>query len=454
MSAFRHLAVAALSLAIAAPAFAESPTRVRLLSSPNPSKLGQTVKLSAEVDGLGGGAPTGTVSFADGYALLGKGALSPHGAGQATLAAGVRFTCSLTEAGGVACWGVNNYGQLGDGTTTTRIIPAPVSGLPSGVVAVAAGYSHACALTKSGAVKCWGTGSLGNGTTFSLTPVDVQGLSSGVVAITKRCALTSAGAVKCWGGLVGDGTETQRLTPVDVPGLSSGVVAITSGAGHDCVLTSAGAVKCWGVNNHGEVGDGTRRIRHKPVAVSGLDRGVVAVAAGGEDGYRAHTCAVTSAGGVKCWGWNNAGQLGSRTAPDSTVPISVPGLPSGVVAVASGSAHTCAVTSAGAAECWGWSFFVQIGSIPSGVVAITAGYSHSCALFDDGAVKCWGQYGPWSENTWSDDAIPKIVSTGLVRARASFSTSALRSGAHTLRAGFGGDASHAKFIGSVMHAVR
>ena len=331
--------------------------------------------------------------------------------GVSALAAGYSHNCVVTASGGVKCWGYNFYGQLGDGTVNTRATPAAVSGLAGGVAKLGLGYYHSCAVTTTGGVKCWGTngnGELGNGTTMGRSiPVDVTGLTSGVVAIAAggyhTCALTSSGGVKCWGynyyGQLGDGTTTDRETPVDVGGLTSGVIAVAAGYFHTCAVTSSGGVKCWGWNSYAQLGDGTTTQRTTPVDVSGLTAGVVGLAAGGS-----HTCVLTSAGGVKCWGNNYYGQLGDGTTTDRSVPVDVTGLTSGVVGLVAGAYHTCAVTSGGAVKCWGSNGNGQLGdgttttrwtpvdvsALTSGVIAVAAGNAHTCALTAAGGVKCWG----------------------------------------------------------------
>jgi alpha-tubulin suppressor-like RCC1 family protein len=287
--------------------------------------------------------------------------------GVLSIEAGRVHTCAVTSSGGARCWGDNNNGQLGDGTTTHRSTPVEVVGLVGGVSAVSAGSSHSCGLTVGGGVRCWGAnyiGQLGDGTTTeSLAPVDVDGLASGARAIAasdeSTCALTSEGGVKCWGynnwGQLGNHTTTDSLVPVSVWELGSGISAITSGRAHTCALTAGGGVKCWGSNSFGQLGDGTRTQRTTPVDVHGLSSGIAAISAGGD-----HTCALTGGGHVKCWGYNRAGQLGTGTTTDSQVPVAVPGL--GISVIAAGDQHSCAATSSGTVGCWGDNMYWQLGS--------------------------------------------------------------------------------------------
>jgi len=198
-------------------------------------------------------------------------------------------------------------------------------------LAVAANRSNTCAVLETN-VQCWGynhDGELGNGGTApgSPAPVAVLGLSSGVTAIavgqSHACAVVMGG-VQCWGlndlGELGNGSMVMYSdTPVAVSGLSSGVTAVAAGVDYTCALTMAGAVWCWGYNADGQLGNGsTVMYSDVPVAVSGLSSGVMAIAAGDS-----HACAVTAAGRVQCWGSNPEGELGSNAANPSSVPVTV-----------------------------------------------------------------------------------------------------------------------------------
>jgi hypothetical protein len=301
----------------------------------------------------------------------------------------------LTTGGRTKCWGYNHYGELGNGTRAESSVPVNVSGLTTGGAAISVGSNvDVCALTTAGGVKCWGSnyyGGLGNGTwTDSSTPVNVTGLTSGVAQISAgggtNCAVTSGGGAKCWGydfdGELGNGLpRVDSSTPVDVSGLTSGVAQISAGGDHTCAVTTAGGAKCWGQDRSGQVGNGffDGKIAH-PVDVTGLTSGVAQISAGSF-----YTCAVTTGGGVECWGDNGSGQLGDGTTIDSSTPVDVTGLTSGVAQISAGGDHTCAVTTGGRVECWGDNGYGGLGNgtnrrslIPTDV----CGFPDPCPLPD------------------------------------------------------------------------
>jgi alpha-tubulin suppressor-like RCC1 family protein len=274
--------------------------------------------------------------------------------------------CALV-AGGVQCWGYGGDGELGNSAFGNSNVPVPVSNL-TGVTAVATGGDHSCAVAGGG-VQCWGSnadGQLGNNSTMnSNVPIPVPGLSSGVTAVgagDSHSCVVKGGGVLCWGrnteGELGNNSQNNSLVPVQVSGLTSGVAAVVAGDYHTCALTTAGAVQCWGWNSYGQGGANPPYFLLTPQPVAGLSSGVIAIAAGSE-----HTCALTAAGAVKCWGRNQDGQLGNGTTTDTdaSAPVQVTGLTSGVVAIGAGYGHTCAATSAGAVMCWGWDSSGEIG---------------------------------------------------------------------------------------------
>ncbi len=346
------------------------------------------------------------------------------------VSAGRWHTCALTMAGVVQCWGNNDYGQLGDGTTRTRGAPVDVVGLSEGVVMVSAGRLHTCAVTAAGGVKCWGlntAGQLGDDTTtIRLTPVDVVGLDADIVAVSAgsdhTCALTRAGRVKCWGwngnGQLGDGTTIMRLIPVEVVDLADSVQMVSAGGYHTCAITAGGGVKCWGENRSGALGDGTWTNRLTPVDVLGLTGGVHAVSSGLND-----TCAVLDSGGVKCWGWNWYHPFLSGF-PRHT-PVEVVELGYDVLAVSAGSYFTCALTVNSGVKCWGRNYHGSVGDgswqnrdrpvavvgLATGVRALDAGSSHACALNTAGDVMCWGynEYSQLGDGSTSDRPAPVEV---------------------------------------------
>ncbi len=164
------------------------------------------------------------------------------------------------------------------------------------------------------------------------------------VGSTHVCGVTTAGGAKCWGsnasGQLGNNGTTRSPIPVDVVGLTSGVSQISAGATHTCAVTTTGGAKCWGYNGSGRLGNNSTTQAPVPVDVFGLTSGVASISAGG-----AHTCAVTASGGAKCWGENYYGRLGDASATDSSIPVDVFGLTSGVATVSTSDSHTCALTT-------------------------------------------------------------------------------------------------------------
>jgi alpha-tubulin suppressor-like RCC1 family protein len=357
----------------------------------------------------------------------------------ASISAGGNHSCAI-EGGAAYCWGTNADGELGNGTTGGgSAIPVAVS--TSGVLAgrtliqIAVGDTDACALASTGTAYCWGSnqdGELGNGTTTS-SSVPVAVSTSGVLAgqsLTQiaagdgyTCAVASSGAAYCWGlnswGGLGDGSYADSSVPVAVS--TSGVLAgralvqITAASfGHTCALDSAGAAYCWGINSDGEIGTGSASAAGSNVPVAVSTSGVLAGKTLTQIGTgEFHTCALASTGAAYCWGLNSAGELGNGSTTDASAPVPV--TTSGVLAGKTltqigtgGGNYTCAVDTAGASYCWGAnvngglgnggtaSSTVPVAVTTSGVLAGKAltqvgfGYYHTCAQDAAGAAYCWG----------------------------------------------------------------
>ena len=276
------------------------------------------------------------------------------------IALGNQHTCALLSSGGVKCWGQGVNGQLGIGSYAGKSTPTTLTTLTSSVTQIVAGAYHNCALLSSGGVKCWGDnpfGQPGDGTTItSTTPKAISTLTAGVTQLAAgemhTCALLSTGGVKCWGyndfGQLGDGTTASKNIPTDLLTLTSGVTQIAAMGYNTCALLSSGGVKCWGRGDSGQIGDGGTTAKKTPTILPTLTSGVTPIATGG--GF---TCALLSTGGIMCWGWNVSGQLGDGTTTDSSTPTSLSTLTAGVTQIGLGSAHSCAILSSGGVKCWG-----------------------------------------------------------------------------------------------------
>src|SRR5436309_2657225 len=218
--------------------------------------------------------------------------------------------------------------------------------------------------------------------------------------MARDISLTRAAAIlgTLLGALLDAGCkESLAPTPITVTGVSP---AIGAGFLHTCGLASTGAASCWGDNSKGQVGsDPIGSLILIPVAVSG-GRTFSALAAGWT-----HNCGLTSAGAAYCWGYNAYGQLGNGSTTNTLTPVAVSGGLS-FSAIATGGGHTCGLTNAGAAYCWGYNAYGELGNgsttnsltpvAASGGLSfssITTGDGHTCGITAAGAAYCWGYNG-------------------------------------------------------------
>ena len=301
-------------------------------------------------------------------------ALLPAGTTVKQVAGGYGFSLALTSSGQVWAWGDNSSGQLGIGTTSNSLVPVRAH-LPAGttVTAIAAGDDHVLALTSTGGLLAWGYndyGQVGDATTTERhLPVAVH-LPAGttVTAIGAGAghslAVTSTGSVLAWGynntGQLGLGNTTDRHVPTQVP-LPDGVTAtaVAGGSAHSLVLTDTGQMWSWGYNRYGQLGNNSTTQSNNPVQVH-LPAGTTVTAIAGGRGF--HSLALESTGRMLAWGDNGYGQLGNATNTTSLVPIQVH-LPAGttVTQIAGGDEHSLALTDAGQILAWGYNRYGQLG---------------------------------------------------------------------------------------------
>jgi hypothetical protein len=288
---------------------------------------------------------------------------------------GAKARCAVALDRDLYCWGKANYDPDAWDTLTPQAVTGVGSARGVSVSSGSDGTLHACAATTAGAAHCWGangSGQLGDGTVTSsgLAAVSVSGLATGVADVVAAgaysCALTTSGAVKCWGA--GYGT-----TPVGVPGLTSGVTAISAAEDHACAIVTGGVVKCWGSNAQGQLGDGTTTDSAVPVDVVGV-AGATAVSA-----VKGSTMALMPAATpVTLWYWGGAIDqpllcpptcgVGPLTAvPALGVPLNLLGAPASVAKVSGGSQAALGVMISG------WSVIASDGDVYTALAPGTSG---------------------------------------------------------------------------------
>lgn len=318
------------------------------------------------------------------------------------------FSCGVTFSHRLYCWGSGSFGTLGRGDSASSAAPVR-SGSDAEFVQVSVGSSHACAVAMDGRAYCWGhndEGELGDGSTVGRpvpTPVS-GGLSFRMVdaGFQHTCGVTEAGPAYCWGanrsGQLGDGTEMPATQPVAVVG---GLTfrTVSSGEDHTCGLTDGGLGYCWGSNSHGQLGADSTPGRSLVPVRAAASLTFTSLSAG----RHLYTCGVASSGTPYCWGHNDMGQLGRGTATTAE-PTVAPVMGDLVLdAIDGGAFHTCGVGAAGAAYCWGFGDYGQLGDgqatssyVPVRVAgdqaftSVATGLAHTCAITVEGSAYCWG----------------------------------------------------------------
>jgi alpha-tubulin suppressor-like RCC1 family protein len=297
------------------------------------------------------------------------------------VASGEHHSLALLPNGGVLAWGLNQYGQLGNGTSGTGVVETPVAvanigGGRTGCItvltrcatAVSAGASHSLALMDDGTIRAWGyngQGTLGNGTTSTSatsTPVTVTGITTATAVaggFNHSVALLADGSVDAWGYgpcAVGDSMANSHSTPAAVPGITT-ATAIAAGGCHSLALLADDTISSWGDNEFGQLGNTfvENKTYATPITVAGIS--TATAIAGGDS----HNLALLNDGTVKAWGRNSDGQLGVGAAGGSIpTPVAIPGL-SHVVSIAAGSASSYALKSDGTLWAWGYGVHGELG---------------------------------------------------------------------------------------------
>ena len=289
----------------------------------------------------------------------------------ASVSAGWSFACALTTEGRPYCWG--NGGADDDGLTVVpgdrieRRAPAAVAGGLT-FASLSAGKQHACGVTTAGVAYCWGDnddGQLGDGTTTAReTPVRVatdvrfRAVSAGLL---HSCGLAMDGRAYCWGdntwGAVGGGDTTKRHSrPVAVKG-SLRFAALSAGSLYSCGVTTTNAGYCWGFNSFGSLGDGTTKPSVEPRAVAGAHRFRAIVAS--RTSAHPVTCGITTDGATLCWGAETEA-LGRQDDDESGKPAPIIGSLR-LRTISPGFSHTCGLATSGAVYCWGDNRYGQLG---------------------------------------------------------------------------------------------
>lgn len=283
-----------------------------------------------------------------------------------TISAGETSTCGIDTSGQLWCWGDNTFYQLGNGTTQDSVTPSLVTS-DTNWVNVASGAAHYCAIKADGSLWCWGWNSEGQTGTGSF------GAGAGVTVPTRvgedinwiklslgnvySCALKSDHTLWCWGKLPGSQNPSPATSPERVTGDTDWSL-VTVGGQHACAIKTGGSLWCWGLNDYGQVGNGLAgNSAFELLPVRvGTDTDWTVVKGIGDT-----TCALKSGNSLWCWGYNAYGQLGDGTQVNKYVPVRIGTKLDWAYLVETAGNHTCAVNRAGDIFCWGLNRHGELG---------------------------------------------------------------------------------------------
>ena len=385
--------------------------------------------------------------------------------------AGNKHTCTINGGGKVHCWGDGSSGKLGQGAGTNSKFPiAVISGETAtgnnaltNARQISVGQNHACVLRSNQQVACWGEndyGELGanlnpNNVEFANSPMlvhtsdsDTEPLSDVIhvsAGADHTCAVRSNGKVYCWGrgasGRLGRGSNTNnKRTPALVSGTNKNMVQVSTKSSHTCALKSSGEVYCWGSGEQGQIGNGGNSVSYTPTRAnfsssvfSSVERLSIGVSS---------SCAIQTSGKTYCWGWSQDGRLGSGS---STVNKNRPNLVKGIgnngnlsEAIDIGSSsHSCVLIKSGLVACWGKGDNYRLGNDSTSdkdtpALAVRRGREagffstglspnqqistfteHACAVKNDGTPLCWGRAGSYlgQSSSTTNQKVPGVVSS-------------------------------------------
>ena len=356
---------------------------------------------------------------------------------------GYAHTCGLTNDGELFCWGHNNYGQLGDGangidqydTSTDQINPIRI-GNNSDWTHISLGEHHSCGIRNGGELFCWGyndEGEIGDGTTSNRNVPTRVGTESDWTYIVlghyyHSCGIRNGGELFCWGQnigqFIGSSRSAHALFPILI-GTDSDWTHLSSGFDHACGVRN-GNLFCWGhSNDYGQIGSDQNG--YHDITLIGTESDWTHVFLGDY-----HSCGLRNGGELFCWGRNDSGQLGDGTNANKSIPTSI-GIESDWTHILLGGYHTCGIRNNGELFCWGNNTSGQLGdgtadnrNIPTRIgndsdwVNISLGHgsfsetireAHTCGVRGDGELLCWGWNirGQLGDGTNSDKNIPTLV---------------------------------------------